>query len=113
MIVYERLQDAFLGKVGEDGQTRKFENSDFKKFESLFIPEHLRDEVFAFVQSSVVVKEQIGKKIVGDGQIILTNWHIFLDKTSKAESSDTGLFWNDDPLENAKEIVEDILPLTP
>ena len=37
IIVYERLLDAYLGKRREDG-TRDFEQSDFWKFEKLFIP---------------------------------------------------------------------------
>lgn len=107
LIVYDRLQDAFLGKISQDGQ-RNFATSDLKIFEDLFIPEHLRDEIFSFVQSSVVTKEQIGKKFIWTGQIILTNWHIFLERNKEQEFED-----NIDPLANPEKIIKDIFPLRP
>src|SRR3989339_1830611 len=68
LIVYERLLDAYLGKEQEDG-TRNFQESDFSKFEELFIPVPYKDELFGFIQSSVANKGEIGKKVTGDGVI--------------------------------------------
>ncbi|WP_292460622.1 DEAD/DEAH box helicase [Methanothermococcus sp.] len=105
LIVYERLLDAFLGKEQED-KTRNFEESDFKKYEELFIPTGYKDEIFGFIQSSVVKKEEIGKKVTGDGLIAITNWHLLAgdDKDKKKISN---------PLDDPSEVVKDILPITP
>ena len=48
LIVYERLLDAFQGRLNEDGTTRDFETSDLYGTKELFIPEEYRDEVFGF-----------------------------------------------------------------
>jgi len=80
LIVYDRLKDAFIGKKNDETDERQFEKSDFYLFKNLFIPEPFEQEMFAFLQSSIVTKDNIGKKITGDGQLILTNWHIFLNK---------------------------------
>ena len=80
LIVYDRLKDAFIGKKNDETEDRQFEKSDFYLFKNLFIPEPFEQEMFAFLQSSIVTKDNIGKKITGDGQLILTNWHIFLNK---------------------------------
>ncbi len=105
LIVYERLLDAYLGKENQEG-TRIFETSDFKKFEQLFIPPAYKDTVFSFLQSSVVAKNDIGKKIIGDGLIAITNWHL-LAGVEEEELSETS------PFENTSQIIEDILPITP
>jgi len=78
LIVYERLLDAYLGKVQENGQ-RDVETSDLKVFEDIFIPESYRDEIFNFVQSAVCSKDEIAKKITGDGLIAITNWHLLVE----------------------------------
>jgi hypothetical protein len=71
IIVYERLLDAYLGKRKEDGK-RDFEQSDFKMFEPLFIPPAYKEEIFGFIQSSVAQKEEISRKVTGEGLIALT-----------------------------------------
>lgn len=76
LIVYERLLDAFIGKEREDGDGRDFEKSDVFQMQELFIPESYRDEVFGFLKSSVVKKEEIGTKVTGDGLVAITNWHL-------------------------------------
>jgi type III restriction enzyme len=78
IIVYERLLDAFLGKRKEDGN-RDFEQSDFRRFEKLFIPPAYSEEIFGFIQGCVTQKEEIGKKVTGDGLIALTNWHLLVE----------------------------------
>jgi len=102
LIVYERLLDAYLGKQKED-QTRDFETSDIKKFEELFIPPNYRQEILGFVQSSVVKKEEIGKR--EDGMIVITNWHVLSKEVEEPESIQ--------PLESPDLIVKKLLPKTP
>ena len=75
IIVYERLLDAFLGKVQEDG-TRNPDTSDFKQFEELFLPESYKEDILGFIQNNVVQKKEIGRKVTGDGLIAITNWHL-------------------------------------
>lgn len=105
LIVYERLLDAFLGKEQEDG-TRNFDTSDIKRNENLFIPERYRQSIFSFIQNNVVRKEEIGKKITGDGLIAITNWHLLagVDEDEEIEIS---------PLKDPSQIVRDLLPITP
>jgi hypothetical protein len=87
LIVYERLLDSYLGKEREDG-TRDFFSSDFFKSRELFIPDAYREEVLGFVQSSVVRKEEIGRKITGDGLIAITNFHKLFDKSDDEADED-------------------------
>jgi len=82
--VYERLLDAYLGKVQENGQ-RDVETSDLKMFEDIFIPDPYRDEIFNFVQSAVCTKEEIGRKITGEGLIAITNWHLLVEEEESDE----------------------------
>ncbi len=103
LIVYERLLDAYLGKVQENGQ-RTVETSDLKLFEELFIPDSYRDEIFNFVQSSVCEKEEIGKKITGDGLIAITNWHLLVEEETEEEIS---------PLEDPSAAVKKEFPIRP
>lgn len=74
LIVYDRLLDAFLGKKHEG--ERNFETSDLAKFQSLFVPDTYRQEIFSFVQGGVATKEEIGRKVTGGGLIAITNWHL-------------------------------------
>ncbi len=76
LIVYERLLDAFLGKEREGSDGRDFESSDIFHTQDLFLPESYREEIFGFFKSSVVVKEEIGSKVTGDGLVAVTNWHL-------------------------------------
>lgn len=74
LIVYDRLLDSFLGKE-RNGQ-RDFETSDIFQNREIFIPDNYRNEVFGFVQSSVITKTEIGRKVTGGGLIAVTNWHL-------------------------------------
>ncbi|MFA4957283.1 MAG: DEAD/DEAH box helicase family protein [Candidatus Methanoperedens sp.] len=104
LIVYERLLDAYLGKVQENGK-RDADTSDLKLFEDIFIPEPYRDEIFNFVQSAVCTKEEIGRKITGDGLIAITNWHLLVDE----EESDEEI----SPLEDPSAAVKKEFPIRP
>jgi type III restriction enzyme len=106
LIVYERLLDAYLGKEEVEGG-RNFYSSDFYQYQELFIPPHYREEVFGFIQNNVVKKEEIGKKITGDGMISITNWHLFMsgDDSSNIESLS--------PLDDPSFAVNDIFPIKP
>jgi type III restriction enzyme len=105
LIVYERLLDAYLGKESTDG-TRDFNTSDFKKYEELFIPPAYKELAFGFVQSNMVLKNEIGRKITGDGMIAITNWHL-LAGVEDEEYSDIS------PLEDPSKAVKELLPITP
>lgn len=105
LIVYERLLDSFLGKEDESG-TRHFETSDLKQNESVFIPDAYREAVFSFVQNNVVKKEEIGKKITGEGIIAITNWHL-LQGEDEEETTDVS------PLKYPSRVISDLLPITP
>lgn len=74
LIVYDRLLDSFLGKE-RDGE-RHFQTSDIFSNKDLFVPENFRDAVFGFLQSSVVTKTDIGRKVTGSGLVAITNWHL-------------------------------------
>lgn len=101
LIVYERLQDAYMGRLKDGGGERDPFSSDFYKFQELFIPPAYRDEVFSFVQNNTVSKDQgIGRKATGEGLIALTNWHLFLRKEEEQE-------------ENEKTLIDDLIPLRP
>ncbi len=78
LIVYDRLLDAFCGRLKEGTEERDIETNDFYMNQEVFIPVHYRQEVFSFIQNNVVTKEDgIGRKTTGDGLIALTNWHLF------------------------------------
>ncbi len=104
IIVYERLLDAYLGKRKEDG-TRDFAKSDFKMFESLFCHPAYKNEIFGFIQSSVAQKDEISRKVTGDGLIAITNWHLLAEDE---EENDSGT-----ALDNSSRIIKSILPITP
>ena len=104
IIVYERLLDAYLGKRKEDGN-REFDTSDFKKFEGLFLPPAYKEEIFGFIQSSVAQKDEIGKKITGEGLIAITNWHLL---ASEEVDEDT-----ETALDSPEKTIKKLLPITP
>jgi type III restriction enzyme len=104
LIVYERLLDAFLGKLQDDGATRDFETSDLHSTQDLFIPDEYRDEVFGFLRSSVAAKTEIGSKVTGDGLIAITNYHLLM-------GVEEGEFDEDDAV--APEIDSWQLPVSP
>ena len=88
LIVYERLLDAFIGKENEENNERDFNTSDFYQLQELFLPEQYRQEMFGFLQSSLVKKEDIGKKVTGDGMIAITNWHLLSGVEEKEQELD-------------------------
>lgn len=104
IIVYERLLDAYLGKRKEGGN-REFDTSDFKRFENLFLPPSYKEEIFGFVQSSVAQKDEIGRKITGEGLIAITNWHLL---AGESEREDEGM-----ALESPDKTIKKLLPITP
>lgn len=106
LVVYDRLLDAYLGRLKPGSNERDPFTNDFYRNQDLFIPPQYRDEVFGFIQNNVVSKEDgIGRKITGDGFIGLTNWHLFLGY----EEEQTEEEYPDAP----PAIIEDILPLRP
>lgn len=114
LIVYERLLDSFLGK--ERGGERDFESGDLYSQRDLFVPETHRRQVFGFLQSSVVVKSDIGRKVTGTGMVAITNWHLLAGQEDPDFLADrTG----EDAVEapgadiDPKRAVESFFPLTP
>ncbi len=103
IIVYERLLDAYLGKRNENG-IRSFEQSDFKRFEKLFVPAAYKEEIFGFIQSCVAQKKEIGK-VTGDGLIAITNWHLLVEDEEDLDM--------DSPLDSPNIAVKNLLPITP
>lgn len=100
LIVYDRLQDAYMGRMQSGSGERDIFTNDFYRTQDLFIPPAYREEVFAFVQNNTVSKEQgIGRKATGEGMIALTNWHLFLR--------------NDDEDETEPNLIDELLPLRP
>jgi type III restriction enzyme len=108
LIVYDRLLDSFLGKE-RDGE-RDFETSDLYGNRQLFIPDNFRDSIFGFLQSSVVTKTDIGRKVTGGGMVAITNWHLLAgveDPEFVSDSDAPGL--DLDPAE----AVKSFFPLVP
>ena len=108
LIVYDRLLDSFLGK--ERGGERDFLTSDIFQIRELFIPDDFRDAVFGFLQSSVVTKNEIGKKVTGDGMLAITNWHLLAgiedpDFVGEVEAPGADV--------DAKTAVDSMFPVTP
>ncbi len=106
LIVYERLLDAFLGKESEDG-LRNFDTADLKQNEKLFIPEKYRNAIYGFIQNNVVKKDEIGKKITGEGIIAITNWHLLAGVEEDGEDVEVS------SLKDPSKIIADLLPITP
>ena len=105
LIVYDRLLDAFCGRLKEGTEKRDIETNDFYMNQEVFIPVHYRQEVFSFIQNNVVTKEDgIGRKTTGDGLIALTNWHLF-ENQMEDEAQDEE---NDVPA-----IINKLLPIRP
>lgn len=111
LIVYERLLDAFCGKVIENGSgVRDFATSDIASFADLFIPEAYRENVFAFVRGNVCNKNEIGLKATGNGMIAITNWHLLTEGEIPDEMEE--LDAPGAPLE-PQQVIDAVLPLTP
>ena len=111
LIVYERLLDAFCGKLIENGNgSRDFASSDMARFADLFMPDAHLDAVFAFVRGNVCNKNEIGLKATGNGMVAITNWHLLnegdvLDDVEEVEALGAPL----DP----QQVINAVLPLTP
>lgn len=105
LVVYDRLQDAFKGRLKAGGTTERDPmTNDFRKFQDLFIPPVYRDEVFGFLQNNVVSKEDgIGRKVTGGGLIALTNWHLFMSGEDETTEDDNA----------APAIINALLPARP
>ena len=111
LIVYERLLDAFCGKLIENGNgSRDFASSDMTRFADLFIPEACREQVFAFVRGNVCSKNEIGLKATGNGMIAITNWHLLTDSELPEEVEEVETLGA--PLE-PQQVIEAVLPLMP
>ena len=118
LIVYERLLDAFCGKLLAGGHgARDFASSDMAQFADLFIPEAQREWVFAFVRGNVCSKNEIGLKATGNGMIAITNWHLLVDGQGEGDGAE-----DMEAVEEAQawgaplaphDVVAQVLPLTP
>ncbi|MBG6190097.1 type III restriction enzyme [Arthrobacter sp. CAN_A212] len=108
LIVYDRLLDSFLGKEREG--KRDFESSDIYLNQEIFIPDNYRDQIFSFVQSSVIVKTDIGKKVTGSGLIAITNWHLLAGVEDPDFVPETDAPGADI---DAKAAIESFFPVTP
>ena len=111
LIVYDRLLDAFCGRMQRDKEERDIETNDFYLNQEVFIPVHYRQEVFSFIQNNVVTKDEgIGRKTTGDGLIALTNWHLFENQSLTSDSSPEG---EGSSQLSVPEIIEQLLPIRP
>jgi len=111
LIVYERLLDAFCGKLVESGNgLRDFATSDVARFADLFTPDTHRETVFAFVRGNVCSKNEIGLKATGNGMIAITNWHLLTQGEAAEEVAEIEA--PGAPLE-PQQVINAVLPLTP
>lgn len=111
LIVYERLLDAFCGKLVAGSQgSRDFATSDVAKFADLFIPEAHREIVFGFVRGNVCSKNEIGLKATGNGMIAITNWHLLAEGDVAEDIEEVETLGA--PLD-PQAVVAGVLPLTP
>lgn len=110
LIVYDRLLDAFCGRQTDPDSPRSPETNDFSLNSELLLPPQYRDEVLAFVQTNSVMKEDIGRKVTGDGLIALTNWHLFIDKEAGETDEDEG---ETEHGGSVQAIVRELLPIRP
>ncbi|MDO8770142.1 MAG: DEAD/DEAH box helicase family protein [Burkholderiaceae bacterium] len=113
LIVYERLLDAFCGKLIENGNgSRDFATSDINQFADLFIPEAYREAVFAFVRGNVCNKAEIGLKATGNGMIAITNWHLLNEGDVIEDIDEEEVVALGAPLD-PQQVVAAVLPLMP
>lgn len=103
IIVYDRLLDAFKGKMKEGSLERDERTNDFYSKEDLFLPPAYKEEIIRFIQNNTVTKEEIGKKITGEGLIAITNWHLFMSRDEEEVDTD----------DSEKRLIKDIFPARP
>lgn len=110
LIVYERLLDSFQGKAV--GGERDFRTSDIFLQQDLFVPENHRQSIFGFLQSSVVTKADIGRKVTGSGMVAITNWHLLagVEDPNFIDGGDVEAPGRDI---DARAAVESLFPLSP
>lgn len=108
LIVYERLLEAFVGKLA--GGSRDFATSDVAKYADLFIPTGYREQVFGFVQGNVCSKSEIGLKATGNGMIAITNWQQLVATDEEEMPEEVGA---PGALMEPQQVVAAVLPLTP
>lgn len=112
LIVYDRLLDSFQGKIVNG--SREFTTSDIYAQRELFVPPTRETSLFAFLQSSVVTKKEIGSKVTGGGMVAITNWHLL----TGAEDPDF-VDEDEDGIEapgadiDAEQAINSFFPLTP
>ena len=105
LIVYDRLLDAFCGRLRRGKDVRDWQMNDFVWNQEVLIPPHFRQEVFSFMQNNVVTKEDgIGRKTTGEGLIALTNWNLFENQMNDS---------NDDDADTIPAIIDELLPVRP
>jgi len=104
IIVYDRLLDSYLGKERVDG-SRDINTSDILKNSKLFLPQNYRQTIKAFLSSSVVKKDEIGKKITSDGMVAITNWHLLMGKEEVDEYIN--------PINDPSQMLKELLPAKP
>ena len=104
LIVYERLLDSYMGKQNEDG-SRDVNTSDIFQNKELFVAPQYETTIKSFLQSSVVDKDNIGKKVTSDGMIAISNWHLFMTKEDEKEEVS--------PLNDPSGVISDIFPARP
>lgn len=109
IIVYDRLLDAFKGKIKEGTQERDERKNDYYSNEDLFLPPAYKEEIISFIQNNTVTKDEIGKKITGEGLIAITNWHLFLSRDEELEDEEL----ETDVLYNGRSVIKDLLPARP
>lgn len=111
LIVYERLLDAFCGRLlpGSLNGARDFATADLARHAALFIPEEHREAVLAFVRGNVCSKPEIGLKATGNGMLAITNWHLLAeaDDAAAEDAADAT-----QPLD-AAQVAHAVLPLAP
>lgn len=114
LIVYERLLDAFCGKrvPGSATEARDFSSADLARHAELFIPDHQREAVLAFVRGNVCNKTEIGLKATGNGLLAITNWHLLGGADDADEIEDAEVLAPGQALE-AHKVVSAVLPLMP
>ena len=115
LIVYERLLDAFCGRLipGSANGARDFDSSDLSRQAELFIPEQHREAVLSFVRGNVCAKHEIGLKTTGNGMLAITNWHLLVDGDDEVLEVDEPETIVQGHLPDAPSVVTAVLPLTP